>query len=115
MIRSLSSLGADANVRICWRIVHAARSRGRPAVDRAEPPGRPLTDCLDSYFIRQADVPSPSPRVTSSTALLDQLPDVVVGVRGQLLVEILRPAYAALGEAKAKAKAKVKAGGDRPV
>lgn len=78
--------------------LQAARSQGRPAADRAEPPGRPLTDCLDSYFIRQADRPSPSPRVSSSTALLDQLPEVVVGARGQSLVEILRPVYAALGE-----------------
>lgn len=78
--------------------LQAARSQGRPAADRAEPPGRPLTDCLASYFVRQADLPSPSPRVTSSTALLDQLPDVVVGARGRPLVEILRPAYAALGE-----------------
>jgi uncharacterized Zn finger protein len=78
--------------------LQAARSEGRPAADRAEPPGRPLTDCLDSYFIRQVEVPSPSPRVTWSTALLDQLPDVIVGVRGRPLVEILRPAYAALRE-----------------
>lgn len=78
--------------------VQAARSKGRPAANRAEPPGRPLIDCLDSYFGRQADLPSPSPRVTSSTALLEQLPDVVVGARGRSLVEILRPAYAALGE-----------------
>lgn len=78
--------------------LQAVRSQGRPAADRAEPAGRPLTDCLDSYFIRQADIPSPSPRVTLSTALLDQLPDVTVGVRGRPLVEILRPAYAALGE-----------------
>jgi uncharacterized Zn finger protein len=79
--------------------VQAARSKGRrPAADRTEPTGRPLTDCLDSYFIRQADITSPSPRVTSSTALLDQLPDVTVGVRGRSLVEILRPADAALGE-----------------
>jgi len=78
--------------------LQAARSEGRPAADRAEPPGRPLTDCLDSYFIRQVDVPSPNPRVTLSTALLDQLPDVIVGVHGRPLVEILRPAYAALSE-----------------
>lgn len=78
--------------------LQAARSQGRPAADRAEPLGRPLTDCLDSYFIRQEDIPSSSPRVTSATALLDQLPDVTVGVRGRPLVEILRPAYAALGQ-----------------
>ena len=78
--------------------LQAARLGGRPAADRAEPSGRPLADCLDSYFVRQAEVSSSSPRVTSPTALLDQLPDVVVGVRGRSLVEILRPAYAALGE-----------------
>ena len=78
--------------------LQAARSKGHPAADRAEPPQLALTDCLDTYFIRQADVPPPTPRVTSSTALLDQLPDVVVGARGRSLVEILRPAYAALGE-----------------
>jgi uncharacterized Zn finger protein len=87
--------------------LQAARSEGRPAADRAEPPGRPLTDCLDSYFIRQADISSPRPRVTLSTALLDQLPDVTVGVRGRPLVEILRPAYAALREGEGT--------GDRPV
>jgi uncharacterized Zn finger protein len=49
--------------------VQAARSKGRrPAADRTEP------------------------------TLLDQLPDVTVVVRGRSLVEILRPAYAALGE-----------------
>jgi uncharacterized Zn finger protein len=49
--------------------VQAARSKGRrPAADRTEPTGRPLTDCLDSYFIRQAEITSPSPRVPSSTA-----------------------------------------------
>jgi len=82
--------------------LQAARSEGRPAADRTEPPGRPLTDCLDSYFSQQADLPTVSPRVTSSTALLDQLPDVTVEVRGRPLVGILRPAYAALGEGGAE-------------
>jgi uncharacterized Zn finger protein len=77
--------------------LQAARSQGRPAADRAEPPGRPLTDCLNSYFVRQGDIPLPSPRMTLSTTLLDQLPDVAVGVRGRSLVEILRPVYAAVG------------------
>lgn len=73
------------------------RSGGRPAADRAESPGPPLADCLSSYFERQADIPAPNCPVTSSTALLDQLPDVAVAVRGRGLIEILRPAYAALG------------------
>jgi uncharacterized Zn finger protein len=77
--------------------LQATRSDGPPAADRAEPTGRPLTDCLDSYFVRQADMPSPSPPVTSPTALLDQLPDVTKVVRDRPLVELLRPAYLALG------------------
>jgi hypothetical protein len=53
---------------------------------------------ISTLFVRQADLPTPSPRMTSSTVLLDQLADVTVRVRGRSLVEILRPAYAALGE-----------------
>ena len=75
----------------------AARSGGRPAADRAEP-GRPLADCLDSFFMRQADIPAANPPITSSTALLDQLPEVSVAVRGRGLAEILRPAYVAFGQ-----------------
>ncbi len=77
--------------------LQAARSDGPPAADRAEPTGRPLTDCLDSYFVRQADMPSPSPPVTSPTALLEQLPDVTIAVRDRPLAELLRPAYVGLG------------------
>ena len=51
----------------------------------------------DSYVVRQADMPSPSPPVTSPTALLDQLPDVTIMVRDRPLTELLRPAYVALG------------------
>jgi uncharacterized Zn finger protein len=76
----------------------AARSGGGPAADRAESPEPQLADCLDSYFRPQADPPAWSPPATSSTALLDQLPDIAVAVRGRELTEILRPAYLALGE-----------------
>jgi hypothetical protein len=48
--------------------------------------------------VRQADVRVSSPPVTSSTALLDQLPEIPVAVRGRGLVEILRPAYAGFGD-----------------
>jgi uncharacterized Zn finger protein len=75
----------------------AARSGGRPAVDRAEPSRPHLADCLDSYFVRQAERPASSPPVTSSTALLDQLPEIGVAVRGCRLAEILRHAYVAFG------------------
>jgi uncharacterized Zn finger protein len=77
--------------------LQAARSRGRPAADLAEPAGRPLADLLDSYFIRQADIPPSSPRTMASTALLDQLPDIPVEIRGRPLTELLRPAYESLG------------------
>jgi uncharacterized Zn finger protein len=75
----------------------AARSGGRPAADRAEPAARPLADCLESFFVRQADIPVSSPPVTSATALLDQLPEIPVAVRGRGLAELLRPAYAEFG------------------
>lgn len=76
--------------------LQAARS-GAPAADGAEQPGRPLAECLDSYFARQADTSTPSPPVTSTTTLLDQLPEVTIAVRGRRLAELLRPAYLALG------------------
>jgi uncharacterized Zn finger protein len=77
--------------------LQAARSDGAPAADRGEHPGRPLADCLDSYFVRQADTLAPSVAVSSSTTLLDQLPDVDAAVRGRPLTELLGPAYLALG------------------
>lgn len=73
------------------------RSGCRPAADRVESTGPPLADCVSSFFERQADIPVPNWPVTSSTALLDQLPEVVIAVRGRTLVEILRPVYASLG------------------
>ncbi len=77
--------------------LHAARSAGRPAADREERAGAPLAACLDRYFAIQTALPVGTPPVTSSTALLDQLPAVDIAVRGRSLVELLRPAYAALG------------------
>nr|WP_231965775.1 SWIM zinc finger family protein [Mycobacterium sp. E802] len=71
----------------------AARAGGGSAVDRAEPACRPLADCLDSFFMRQNTIPVSAPPVASSAALLDQLPDIAVAVRGRALVEVLRPAY----------------------
>jgi uncharacterized Zn finger protein len=59
--------------------------------------GPPLADCLDSYFTPPAPLPVTSPAVTSSAALLDQLPPVTIAVRDQSLTELLRPAYEALG------------------
>jgi uncharacterized Zn finger protein len=79
--------------------LQAARSDGPPAADRAERAGAPLSDCLESYFVAAAEIRLPSPPITSSTALLDQLPDVALSVRSRSLTEPLRPAYLAMGAA----------------
>jgi Uncharacterized conserved protein len=42
--------------------LQAARSGGPPAADSNETAGTPLTDCLDSYFALQADLPTTAPR-----------------------------------------------------
>ncbi len=80
--------------------LQAARSDGLPAADRAERAGLALADCLDSYFAVQADVRLPSPPNTPATALLDQLPDVAVTIRGVGLTDLLRPAYVAMQDAQ---------------
>jgi uncharacterized Zn finger protein len=74
----------------------AARS-GRPAADRAESKGPELADCLDSFFVRQNDIPVLRPPMSNSTVLLNELTEVAVTVRGRGLVELLRPAYEGLG------------------
>ena len=77
--------------------LQAARSDGPPAADRAEVSGRPLADCLDSFFAPQAETRTARPPVTSPAALLDELPDLPVAVRDRSLTDLLRPAYLALG------------------
>ena len=77
--------------------LQAARSAGPPAADRVDESCRPLTDCLDTYFTLQTAIQAPSPPATSSAALLDQLPDVPLSIRGHTLTELLRPAYLTLG------------------
>ncbi|MEN3359190.1 MAG: hypothetical protein V7637_3172 [Mycobacteriales bacterium] len=81
--------------------LHAARHHGRPAADQAERRSRPLTDCLDDFFAQPADPRTPVPPATPTTALLDQLPDLGITVRGHDLADILRPAYRTLAPAGA--------------
>lgn len=71
----------------------AARTAGAPAVDGG-PAVRPLEDCLTDFYRRPsgAQLPDP-PAVSSPAALLDQLPEIGVDVRGRSLPELLRPAY----------------------
>jgi uncharacterized Zn finger protein len=62
----------------------------------------PLTACLDTYFTSGAPPAGPDlswhvPAGAPSDALLDQVPAVDVTVRGNGLVDVLRPAYVALG------------------
>lgn len=76
----------------------ALRSGGLPA-DRAEASGAAvaLAECLDSFFVGGADLPRRPLSPTASDSLLDQLPPVGVAVRGEPLIDLLRPAYRALG------------------
>jgi len=76
----------------------AARSGGQAGVARTEQSGPDLADCLESFFVRQNAIPVSHPPVTEPTALLDDLPEVPVVVRGSALVELLRPAYVGLGQ-----------------
>jgi uncharacterized Zn finger protein len=84
--------------------LHAARHDGRPAADHADRSSRPLADCLEQFFAVQSDIPPPPPPTTSSLALLDQLPDLAVTVRGQRVAELLQPAYRALAPGGAHAQ-----------
>lgn len=76
----------------------AARSGGRPGVDRAEQSGPDLADYLGSFFVRQADIPVSHPPATEPTALLDELPEIGVTIRGRGLAALLRPAYVGFGQ-----------------
>ena len=76
--------------------LQAARSGGPPAADHTERTGKPLTECLDSYFALQADLSAKRPATNHGTCLLDQLPQAEVDIRGHTITELLRPAYAAL-------------------
>lgn len=69
--------------------------RGAPAATRAVP----LTDLLDSWFVAGPGLGDPvaGPR-TPSDALLDQVPEFPVAVRGAPVTQLLRPAYQALAD-----------------
>ena len=73
-------------------------SAAGPASVAGPPAGVPLADCLGSYFALPVPLPTTSPAATSSAALLDQLPEITIAVRGRPLTELLLPAYLAFGE-----------------
>ena len=77
----------------------AGASAGSAAGPRfAGAAGMPLADCLDSYFAAPAPLPVTSQGVTPSAALLEQLPEVTIAVRGRPLTGLLLHAYLAFGE-----------------
>lgn len=79
--------------------IRARRGGGAPGsglVERGDAT-RALADCLDSYFRPAGALPSLATMSAPADALLDELPRVELTVRGRTLVELLRPAYRALG------------------
>lgn len=75
--------------------LQAARTGG-VAADVAEHDGAPLTDCLDTFFEIQGEVPPLAPPATIADAMLEDLPPVELRVRQHDLTSLLRPAYRAL-------------------
>lgn len=78
------------------RARRAAAGPGGPAADVAS-----LADVMESYFAigpSVADVERAAAAVptTPPDALLDQLPEFPIAVRGEPVIELLRPAYVAL-------------------
>jgi uncharacterized Zn finger protein len=76
------------------------RAKRAAAAADARPAGVPaLEDVLDSYFALGPGLEEPlaGPR-TPTDALLDQVPELAVDVRGARITELLRPAYLALGD-----------------
>jgi uncharacterized Zn finger protein len=74
--------------------LEAARSDGPPAADVAGHSGRPLAECVDSYFALAGGIEPPAPGAAVGGSLLSQLPEIAVTVRGSTLADLLEPAYA---------------------
>ncbi len=74
------------------------RGAGKSVVAREEAP--PLTKCLDTFWQKQTatsiNLGDPTAEVRTD-ALLDQLDSVPITIRRENLVDLLRPAYLALG------------------
>jgi len=73
------------------------RRAAAPSADAAGP--RPLAELLDRFFVAGAE---PAVRLagpaTPPDALLDQVPELAVDVRGHRVTDLLRPAYHALAD-----------------
>ncbi|HZG92383.1 MAG TPA: SWIM zinc finger family protein [Pseudonocardia sp.] len=92
--RDRAALLADLRAR---RAETAEGGAGPGATPTADGRPRPLAELLDAFF---AAGPDPSARLTGPRtppdALLDQVPEFPVEVRGERVTELLRPAYHAL-------------------
>ena len=60
-----------------------------------------LADCLDSFYDNPGSLPQPIPAQVGShpDAVLLELEDPPLDIRGHSLTELLRPAYPAMSEA----------------
>ncbi|MCU1687624.1 MAG: hypothetical protein JWQ81_8363 [Amycolatopsis sp.] len=75
--------------------LQAIRDAGVPASDREshESLVTPLTECLDRYFQPAGTLVLPARPPAHGAALLTQVPEVDVTVRGKPLLDLLRPWY----------------------
>lgn len=80
----------------------ASLQAARSSEGAAETTWPPLEDCLDSFYDLQAEVVPPAAAQTPPDALLAQVPDIGVVVRGRSLPELLAPAYRAASQRSAE-------------
>lgn len=77
----------------------ARRSGTASGADHVEAPGTaPLAEALDTFYAAPRPPTVPSPAAVAVDSLLDQVPANAIAVRGQDVVDLLRPVYRALGE-----------------
>lgn len=70
-----------------------------PGAGSVQTPGVPaLAELLDDFYTAPRPPTAPPPAPVAVDSLLDQLPPTTISVRGRSLVDLLRPAYHALGE-----------------
>ncbi|WP_028931016.1 SWIM zinc finger family protein [Pseudonocardia asaccharolytica] len=73
--------------------------RGGTAQAPDAPQATPLADLLDTFFVAgPSEASQLPPAPTPPDALLDQVPAFPIEVRGHRVVDLLRPAYRALGD-----------------
>jgi uncharacterized Zn finger protein len=82
----------------------ARRGGTATGTDHAAAPGPPpLSEVLDTFYTAPRPPAGPSPAAVAVDSLLDQVPSTGITVRGRDLVELLRPAYRALGKTASSA------------